>query len=182
VISRTQCPQRVIDLFHHRWTLPVLAAVHHGGGARLATLSHQLQAGRPALRESIRFATNQRWLMRNPGHGHPLRPEYILTVEAKAIGRTCFELWEAIRRADLEEVALLKWSMPVLRVLGDRPARFCELRASLTGIGDRALAMTLRDLRGADLIRREVLNVTPPAVTYDQTRQADPLIQHLKRL
>jgi DNA-binding HxlR family transcriptional regulator len=77
---------------------------------------------------------------------------------------------------------LLKWSLPVLWVLGDGPARFCELRCAINGIGDRALSMSLKDLRGADMIRREILKLSPPAAQYESTRTAGGLIRILRRL
>jgi DNA-binding HxlR family transcriptional regulator len=82
----------------------------------------------------------------------------------------------------LEEVGLLKWSMPILRTLGGGAARYRELRRALPGITDRALTMGLRDLRGADLIRRRVLGGTPPTVEYETSRRAEGLLRHLRSL
>jgi DNA-binding HxlR family transcriptional regulator len=64
-----------------------------------------------------------------------------------------------------EDVLLRKWSVPVLAELGDE-RRFSELHAALPGITPRALALTLRQLEQARLVRREVLPTRPPSTVY----------------
>ena len=51
---------------------------------------------------------------RNPGYGHPLRPEYVLTTQRRGAARRCAALLaRGRRRASL----LRKWSLPVLAAL-----------------------------------------------------------------
>ena len=78
-------------------------------------------------------------------------------------------------RASARETLLRKWSVPVLAELREE-RRFSELRAALPGITPRALALALRDLEAARLVRREVLPTRPPSTVYraDRARVAGP--------
>ena len=50
------------------------------------------------------------WLMRNPGHGHPLRPEYVLTEAGRPVGAWCERVMEERRHLGLEADRLGRWS------------------------------------------------------------------------
>ena len=77
-------------------------------------------------------------------------------------------------RSRLHETLLRKWSVPVLVELAG-PRRFSELRAALPGVTPRALALALRDLEQARLVRREVLPTRPPSSVYRTTARAPRL-------
>lgn len=83
--------------------------------------------------------------MRNPGYGHPMRPEYILTGSGKRLAKHCQELMASVDGHGMAAVALKKWSMPVVFALSEA-ARFLDLKLKLLGITPRALALTLNDL------------------------------------
>jgi DNA-binding HxlR family transcriptional regulator len=65
-------------------------------------------------------------------------------------------------------VLLRKWSVPVLAELG-RERRFSELAGALQGITARALAIALKDLEAAGLVRRDVRTTRPPSTLYSLT-------------
>ncbi|QKK06789.1 MAG: hypothetical protein HND58_00510 [Planctomycetota bacterium] len=44
----------------------------------------RLGVGREALRQTVEFATAHGWVVRNAGHGHPLRPDFVLTESGRA--------------------------------------------------------------------------------------------------
>ncbi len=167
---------RIVALCHHRWAVPVLAQLHADAGARLVTLVQRLGASRGALRQTLDALVRSGWIRRNPGHGHPLRPEYVLTPAGRRIAPICARFMDAIRALGLEEVALRKWSVPVLCVLGGRQARFSDLRDRLPDATDRALTLALRKLQAARLIDRRVLGGRPPGVAYSPTRDARRLL------
>jgi len=93
-----------------------------------------------------------------------LRPEYVLAAQ----GRDAAEIVRRVLDAADPDVLLRKWSVPVLAELGSE-RRFSELHASLPGITPRALALTLRRLEDARLVRREVLPSRPPSTVYRPT-------------
>ena len=66
-------------LLHHRWAVPILAVLHREKGAKFVTLGSRLGVSRDSLRRSLDRLTQQRLVRRNPGYGHPMRPEYVLT-------------------------------------------------------------------------------------------------------
>ena len=60
-----------------------------------------------------------------------------------------------------------KWTLPLIGLLGNRPAhRFRDLQEGLTGIGSKALADRLRELRALELVTREVYAEVPARVEY----------------
>lgn len=85
----------------------------------------------------------------------------------------CARLLDAL--GDERELALRKWSLPVLLALR-HAHRFSELREELPGVTPRALALALKDLQAAGLVERRVDEASyPPTVTYAATRAASPL-------
>jgi DNA-binding HxlR family transcriptional regulator len=164
------------DVFHFRWSLPVLAELHRGGGAKFVTLVGSLGVGRETLRRTLDALLESGLVERNPGYGHPLRPEYRLSARGRRVGRAASLLVEALRGEGLEDVALKKWSLPVLLELGSE-RRFAELRVAL-GASPRALALALKDLGRAGLVERRVTDSFPPSTTYRLTGPA----RRLRRL
>ena len=59
--------------------MPLLAFMSRESGARFGVLVRQLGVSRSMLSRQIDALETDGWLCRNPGHGHPLRPESLLT-------------------------------------------------------------------------------------------------------
>ncbi len=175
-------PNQLVDLFHHRWTVPLLAELHRTAGAKMVSLVNRLGVSRGALRQALSAAIVHGWVMRNPGYGHPLRPEFILSDAGAKIAPTCLELVERMRPRKLERVILRKWSAAVLHAVAAGRSRFSEMKAALPGISDRALALTLKQLHAVKLLRRHVRDAFPPATEYVRAAAARPLVQILDRL
>ena len=134
----------LVALFHNRWSVPILAELHRQRGSRFVTLSRTLGLSRESLRRTLAALTDAGLVGRNPGYGHPLRPEYVLTRAGERISGACRPLVEQLRRGNLEEIGLKKWSMPVVFALAEGPLRFSELRDRLEGVSPRALALALK--------------------------------------
>jgi DNA-binding HxlR family transcriptional regulator len=62
-----------------------------------------------------------------------------------------------------------KWSVMILTLLNDKPARFNELRRKLEGVTHKALTQALRRLERNGLVVRKVLATSPVAVQYSIT-------------
>jgi DNA-binding HxlR family transcriptional regulator len=78
-----------------------------------------------------------------------------------------------------------KWSMLVIHALANAPknrARFSELRRSITGISQRMLTATLRNLERDGILTREVFPVIPPRVEYTLTPLGKDLLQPVQSL
>ena len=154
----------LIALFHHRWSAPVLVEILRQKGSRFAALAGRLGVGRGTLRRTLDSLLELGLVARNPGYGHPLRPEYVLTAKGNAVAERCAKLLAAAE----DDIVLRKWTLPVLVAL-ERAARFTQLRAELPGVTPRALALALKDLQAAGLAERRVEDVYPPIVVYRAT-------------
>jgi DNA-binding HxlR family transcriptional regulator len=161
----------LVELCHHRWSVPVLAEIGRTRGSRFATLTGRLGVTGESLRRTLAYLQEEGLVARNPGYGHPLRPEYVLTHAGRRLEPRVAELHAAV--GGREDVALKKWSLPVLAEL-DAPRRFSELRAALPAT-PRALALALRDLEDAGLVHRTVKADRPPQVRYEATVVARPI-------
>jgi len=157
----------LVELFHHRWAPPALALLDQRGGARFVELQRKLGVTRESLRRALDALIGLGYVRRNEGYGHPLRPEYLITDD----GRAASVLAARVSSSTVRDILLRKWSVPVLASLAE-PRRFSEVRAALPGVTPRALALALRDLEDAGLVRREVLPTRPPSTVYRATPRA----------
>ncbi|HEY6450317.1 MAG TPA: helix-turn-helix domain-containing protein [Candidatus Cybelea sp.] len=86
-------------------------------------------------------------------------------------------------RALLDRIAN-KWTTLIIGILGDTQAavRFSDLRRSITGISQKMLTQTLRDLERDGLVVREIYPVIPPRVEYSLTPLGRTLEEPLRAL
>ncbi len=174
--------ERFTVLFHHRWGVAVLADLHRGGGRKFVTMVNRLGVSRGALRQTLDALIEHGWVVRNPGYGHPLRPEYLLTAAGARVARVCVLLQDALRSLRVEDVGLRKWTLAVIYALHGGSRRFGEVRTALRGVTDRALALALKELQAAGLVERTVRDEYPPAPLYLPTPTAQRLMPILQQL
>ncbi len=108
------------------------------------------------------------WMMRNPGHGHPLRPEYLLTPEGARIAASASMIAATQTQLGLAPGSLTRRGMPLVRTIGSSQARFNEFTRALAAETPRALSQGLQTLSMNDLVAREVVE-SPPATRYRLT-------------
>ena len=172
----------ISSLFHHRWAAPVLAELQRSKGSRFVTLSNRLGLGRESLRRTLTALIDADLVMKNPGYGHPLRPEYVLTDRGAAVAAACARLMAALERLDAHDIGLKKWSMPAVLALADGECRYSELRKRLPGVTPRALTLALKDLVAAQLVERRVTPDYPPSSVYRLRPRARPLARILSAI
>jgi DNA-binding HxlR family transcriptional regulator len=176
---QSRAPASLSTLFHHRWFVPILVELAQSEGAKFVTLKHRLGISRDSLQRTLRALIKSRLVMRNPGYGHPLRPEYILTPRGQQLARRGAPVVTLLRRLDLEQIGLKKWCMPLLAALESGSSRFSEIKNALPGVTGRALTLALKELKTAGLIVRNVIDSYPPIAHYKLTAAARPLIRVL---
>lgn len=137
---------------HRRWALPIVAELHASDGSKFITLVNRLGISKDSLSRTLEALIRQGWVMRNPGYGHPLRPEYILTPAGMLLGDPCYRLMQEFRRHHLENTALRKWSLPILFALAGGATRFSDILQRYPGLTTRALSLALKDLQAAGLV------------------------------
>lgn len=160
---------RFVALIHHRWAVAVLAELSCLRGAKFITLVNRLTVSRDSLARTIRALIGQGWVRRNPGYGHPMRPEYILTDRGDQIGPKCARLRDRLTGSGCERVGMKKWALPVMYRLRAGPRRFGDLKSSLPAVTARALTLALKNLAVAGLIDRSVVDEYPPTSVYALT-------------
>jgi DNA-binding HxlR family transcriptional regulator len=160
----------LIRLSAGRWLIPLLALASAGaeasGGLRFAEAVRRLGLARGVARASLDALIAGGWLARNPGHGHPLRPEYVPTARGAAAGAWCEAAMAARAELGLAPDDLTRWTLPVAAVLGAGEARFGELSAALAPVSPRALSLTLKAALARDLVTRRLEDSFPPVPVY----------------
>ena len=68
-----------------------------------------------------------------------------------------------------------KWVMRIIRALGERTQRFCELQDALGGANSATLSQRLKLLEDEGLIERRAISAVPPWVEYSLTTKGDDL-------
>lgn len=62
-----------------------------------------------------------------------------------------------------------KWTVLVISTLGPGPLRYSDLQASVPGISQRMLTVTLKELERDGLVTRTAFPEVPPRVVYELT-------------
>jgi len=146
------------------------------------TLANKLGVGRESMKRTLTALVEMGLVMRNPGYGHPMRPEYVLTKRGARLAPACAKLWKSIKKLDVEAVALKKWALPALGALGSSGERFGEVALALGAVTPRALAQALKDLQDAGVIERRVHDGAPPFAEYRVTKRGRKLAARMATL
>ncbi|QUS56120.1 winged helix-turn-helix transcriptional regulator [Pseudovibrio brasiliensis] len=156
----------LVKLTSRAWSLNILAHLHAGVPGRQAPLLAASGASRTSFAASLEHLVELKLLERNPGHGHPLRPEFRLTPKGVRAAEIASRIVSAVPN-DTEFSLLRKsWTVPIL-ALTATPQRFSSIRTDLATITDRALSASLVRLEEREWIRRDI-NTTQrvPFPTY----------------
>lgn len=152
-----------------RWFIPVLATADRDGGVRFAALVGSLNISRSMLAAALEQLVARGWLVRNPGHGHPLRPEYVPSDEGRPIAAWCGRVVRQRGLLGIRKEELGRWSLPLIRRLDRRPERFSTLEADLAPISPRSLSLGLKQLVATGLAARRLEESFPPSAIYGLT-------------
>jgi len=173
----------LIELVHRRWNIPVVAELYERSGAKFVTIANALGVSRASLSASLNDLIDLGLVFRNPGYGHPMRPEYLLTAAGEAIGDRCLELSRLIDRRNESDVAYRKWTLPLVAAIGPRVRRFSEVRVVL---GDdatpRAVALGLKSMLAHGWAKRSLIDDYPPAAGYALRPKGRRVLDHVSEL
>lgn len=157
-----------VNITSRAWTVPILAKLHEGVAARQAPLVAATGAGRTAFAQSMDHLIDLGLIERNPGYGHPLRPEFRLT----AVGCVAAEIAHRIYSAtsdDDHNLIRRSWTLPILVSIG-QPIQFNVIKRKLPSITDRALSSSLRLMEDRAWVARDVdVEARPPKPLYRAT-------------
>ncbi len=158
-----------------RWLLPLMALVGERQGARFAEMLGGLGLSRSVLSASLAQLIEAGWLQRNPGHGHPLRPEYVLADAGRPAAAFAAGVTAAREALGLAPDLLSRWALPAVNRLAQGPCRFSTLRAALAPVTPRALSLALKQMQAAGLIDRTLEESYPPIAIYALTARGERL-------
>ena len=173
---------RLSDVFHKRWTVPILQSLWENKGSKYVTLIKALGGSPGAIRATLKDLLRRDWVMKNPGYGHPMRPEYVLTGKGALVASRCHFLMGALEDARLSEAHRSKWAVSVLYCVGEQEQRFSKIKTRLTLVTDRSLVLCLKALCKSGAVERRVEDTFPPSVVYSISRRAKGIHKHISAL
>lgn len=162
--------------------MPVIACLYTERGAKFVTLVHRLGASRDTVSMTLKYLVEQGIVVKNPGYGHPMRPEYVLTDVGECLGESCLRVIAEVDELGIAPVAFKKWPMPVVAAIGGGADRFSSLLGSLERVTPRALTGALRDLGRINVIERNVTASWPPHPRYALAKAGERLLPVMDNL
>jgi DNA-binding HxlR family transcriptional regulator len=168
-MSSSLSMNELIALGRNRWAVVLLADMAEHKGARFVELLHRLDLSRDSLARTLEAAKAEGWIIPNPGHGHPLRPEYLLSEEGARMADAASAILAAQQRLNLSAAQLTRWSLPLVRAIDLGDQRFNALIRTLAPATPRALSQSLRSLATSQLVTRQLVSDYPPTSLYSLT-------------
>ncbi|WP_432449735.1 winged helix-turn-helix transcriptional regulator [Aliiroseovarius marinus] len=159
----------LVTITSRAWALPILAHLHAGIPGRQAPLVTATGAGRTAFAHSMDHLIAIGLIERNPGHGHPLRPEFRLTQRGSSAAKLASQILDVSGDED-QDLLRRAWTLPVLASLNS-PRHFSEIKRDLPPITDRALSQSLKTMETRNWVSRQIDDLTrPPRSQYSAIR------------
>jgi DNA-binding HxlR family transcriptional regulator len=103
-----------------------------------------------------------------------------LTHTSPAVTRSRAARRAEAQRAECAATAALnvlgqKWVLRIIRALGERTQRFCELQDALGGANSATLSQRLKLLEDEGLLERRAISSVPPWVEYSLSAKGNDL-------
>lgn len=155
----------IVNITSRAWALPILASFHAGVPGRQARLLAATGASRTAFGQSLEHLLAIGLVERNPGHGHPLRPEFRLTPMGQQVAAIAYKIHN-LTEEDERPLLRKTWTLPVLASLY-YPRYFNEIGRAVGSITDRALSHSLQSMEARCWVRRNIdEEARPPRPVY----------------
>lgn len=154
-----------VNITSRAWALPILSNLHAGIAGRQATLLAATGASRTAFTQSLDHLIELGLMERNPGYGHPLRPEFRLTQQGIAAAAIANKI-QTLSAGEGQDLLRKSWTLPVLTSL-HVPCHFIDIKRNLHTITDRALSQSLKSMESRSWVARSVDEAArPPRSIY----------------
>jgi len=154
-----------VNITSRAWALPILSNLHEGVAARQAPLLAATGASRTAFAQSLDHLIKIGLVERNPGYGHPLRPELRLTAQGIAAAAIANKV-QKVPMDEGQDLLRRSWTLPVLTSL-HAPSHFNQIKRNLQTITDRALSQSLKSMESRNWVCRSVDQAArPPRSIY----------------
>lgn len=146
---------QVVNITRRAWSFEILALLISGVPGRQAPLLAASKASRTAFLQSLSHLIEVGMLEKNPGHGHPLRPEYRLTASGYEIAKIAVKVNALASKNNSDAILRKNWTIPIL-TLSQQPHHFSDYKIELPQITDRALSQSLRRLHAHNWLERQI--------------------------
>lgn len=155
-----------IILLHYRWAIPIIAEIYRNSGVKYIFLHKKLNINKSVLSKTLQILGDHNFVQKNPGYGHPLRPEYVIHTNASVIAKKCQNLYDSLSDAQIKHILATKWMIPILLVIQDRKKRFSEIKKDIDAITSRSLTLVLKKLESEKILIRTIISEYPPTSYY----------------
>lgn len=157
--------QSLVNITSRAWAIPILSNLHTGIAGRQAPLLAATGASRTAFAQSMDHLIAIGLLERNPGYGHPLRPEFRLTQQGIAAAAIANKIQTVSAQQD-QDLLRRTWTLPILTAV-HTPSHFNDIKRNLHRVTDRALSQSLKSMETRNWVRRKVDETArPPRSIY----------------
>lgn len=157
----------LVNITSRSWCLTILKLMNEGTAGRQAPLLAQSGASRTSFAQSMHHLVDLNLIERNPGHGHPLRPEFRLTVSGQKYAQLAKMIADTFPETQTPALLRRAWSIPILAA-SHAPRRFVEIKGQLPAITDRALSQSLQQLETQQWMARRIDETSHPIRPYYQ--------------
>ncbi|MFV1592161.1 winged helix-turn-helix transcriptional regulator [Phaeobacter sp. JH20_36] len=155
----------LVNITSRAWAMPILSSLSSGIAGRQAPLLAATGASRTAFAQSMDHLIDLGLIERNPGYGHPLRPEFRLTQSGAAAAAIACKIHDVACEDD-RPLLRRSWTLPVLTTL-HRPSHFSDIKRNLPTVTDRALSQSLKSMEAKSWVCRSVDGAArPPRSIY----------------
>lgn len=171
----------IVNITSRTWSLPILAMLHEGVPGRQAPLLNATGAGRTAFAQSMTQLIELGLVVRNPGYGHPLRPEFRLTPTGLEAAGIASRILKITQKTD-QNLIRRAWTIPILSTL-QHPQQFSGIRKRLITITDRSLSLSLKNLEERKWVSRTISETSrPPRAIYQAINAGHDIGQQVSNL
>ncbi|MBI2485782.1 MAG: winged helix-turn-helix transcriptional regulator [Deltaproteobacteria bacterium] len=173
--------ESVTEILKCKWTILIVAKVIEGL-SRPSEIKRAIDGiTTKMLNERLRKLEGRGVIKRRSFPGYPLHVEYMMDLEGKRLK----PIIEALMRIDISleeitEVISCKWMIRILSVLRQNPLRTNQIKRNIVSISNKILSERLRKLEQMAFIHRNIIDSTPPGVSYTLTDRGKEFMNFMK--
>jgi DNA-binding HxlR family transcriptional regulator len=172
----TQISPNLLGLCRHHWNIPVVAHLYTAAEGNFTAMVDRLSLSRDSLSRTLRYLQSRGWIEDGQSAA------YALTRSGSKIAPPCQAILELSREREIRELALRRWTLPIVSALHNWDVQFNQLKVMLPEITPRALTLALKDMQSTGLLHREILPTFPPTPVYRLTPRGTEYLNAIKKL
>jgi len=173
---------KALNFCSHSRNIPILAELFESKGSKYISLVKKLDISKDTLSRTLKHLIKTGYVRKNPGYGHPLRPEYILTPQGNKLGQLSADFKSSVKDYKNHKILMSKWSIPIIFSIEDTQFKFNQLKKDVAPITSAALSRSLKELIENDFIIRIIEDKFPPIIKYSLSLRSKSFQELLKAI